>query len=231
MNNVNALQINRHQQFIWGDFLRLNPWIAFLFCNIISLLALYIEQHYVVTDTIYYNSYADQLSMDRIDQIIAVKESWLWVRYLAIPVVLALQILGITLCLNLGALLADVKVGFGRIMGMVTRATLVLALGKVIYSTTLSFSDLQVVDDVFRSDYYSLLGWIGHENIPQWLWYPFWLLNIFQLLFTILLIRSVATLFDTENTAKPAAFALPSYGTGVLVWALLVVFLQLSLNS
>ena len=72
----------------------------------------------------------------------------------------------------------------------------------------------------------SLINIVVIKNIPGYLIYPLQLINVFELVYWIFL-ASLIKIYVNWKFEKSFAFILKTYGFGLLVWVVLVVFLSI----
>ncbi len=212
---------------VWGEYFSLNAWVLFAFSCVSYALVLHIQQKYVLTEQVYYNTLGEQLTIERIDAFIDKQNTWTWLRYFFIPVTLLFQTFLVSICLATGAILLDYKLKFSAIFAMVVKAAVIYAVGKLVYMMVVQFMDIQTIEDLIRADVFSLLGWVG--KIPTWLYYPLSVVNVFEIVFWLLLAGGMSYLLQKHWT-RMVGFVAATYGVGLLVWVLFIVFLQLNLQ-
>ncbi len=211
------------------DYFSRSAWGMFAFSCIAYMIVLYIQQEYVLTNTVYYNTLGEQLTIERIDAFLQTRQKWAWLGYAIIPLTVFLQALFISICLGTGAILLDYKVRFGALFGMVVKALVVFAVGRVLFMLVALLTEVRTLDDLLRADVFSLLGWIGKDGIPDWLLYPLSVVNVFEVLFWLLLAGGMGYLLQRRWT-NLIGFVAATYGIGLLLWMLFIVFLQLNLQ-
>ncbi len=209
------------------DFFSPNPWVIFgLSCGIYALV-LFIQQQYILTADVYYNSLSEQLTIGRLNDYLKAQRRWAWLGYAFIPFALSFKALFVSICLSTGAILLDYRVEFKKIFVMVVQALAIFAIGKCIRLVVIQAVEIKTIDDLIHSDIFSLLGWVGKETVPGWLLYPLSVINLFELLFWILLAGGMGILIN-RSWNRLIGFIAVTYGSGLLIWVLFIVFLQLS---
>ncbi len=211
-----------------GYFYDQSAWGMYLVTCLLYVLILLVQESYILTDAVYFNSLGEQLTTERIAQWLEAQHRWAWISYAMIPLSVALQVLLITICLNIGSVLLDYPVSFRVLFGMVTKAVSVFAVGKGIYVLILLTVEIHTLDDLFKADIFSLLGWIGKEEVPMWLAYPLSVINVFELAFWLLLAGGLGLLIKRPFW-EMLNFVAGTYGVGLTIWILFIVFLQLNL--
>lgn len=74
----------------------------------------YLTQSFLLTNNVFHNSYAEQLSYDRIEEIIDGQSKYAWVGYAIIPLIYALKFFLVACCLMVGSMFFDVKLKFSE---------------------------------------------------------------------------------------------------------------------
>lgn len=215
-------QTNRNG--LWG----LRIWETFGVLCLVSLLVFFIQDQVIMTKEVYYHLLGEQLDVERIDALLGIQAQWKWLGYVLIPVVLLLQIASIAACMFIGAILLDWKITYRAFFALVMRTMTVIALGKVLQTLILLLSNIQSLEDIYRADWFSLLGWLGKENIPELLLVPANFVNLFEILFWMLLVAGVRQLVEQKSGL---GFIAGTYGVGVALWCLFLVYLQVNFGS
>lgn len=223
-----VININPNKQTnrdgVWG----LRTWETFGVLCFVSLLVFFIQDQVIMTKEVYYHILGEQLDVERIDALLGLQAKWKWMGYVLIPVVLLLQIASIAACMFIGAILLDWKISYRSFFSLVVRAMTVIAVGKVLQTLILLLSNIQSLEDIYRADWFSLLGWLGKENIPELLLVPAGFVNVFEVLFWVLLVAGVRQMSERRGGL---GFVAGTYGVGVAMWCLFLVYLQVNFSS
>jgi len=209
---------------VWG----LRTWETFGVLCFVSLLVFFIQDQVIITKEVYYHLLGEQLDVERIDALLGLQAKWKWLGYVLIPVMLLVQIACIAACLFIGAILLDWKISYRSFFTLVVRAMTVIAVGKVLQTLILLLSNIQSLEDIYRADWFSLLGWLGKENIPELLLVPAGFVNVFEVLFWVLVVAGVRQLSERKSGL---GFVAGTYGVAVAMWCLFLVYLQVNLGS
>lgn len=76
---------------------------------------------------------------------------------------------------------------------------------------------------------FSILSFFGSENVVSWLHYPLQTLNLFLVLYVVLISWLLSKQWK-PNFVESLNIVIPSYGIGLLLWMALVVFLTLQIS-
>jgi len=225
---ITSQDASENEVGLFSDYFNINGWFVFGFITTVWLLAYYAQQEWVLTEEVYYNSLGSQMAYERISDYLALLERISWVSYLMLPILLLLQVSLVAFTLNVGALVADYQISYGKLFGISLRAAAVFAIAFVVRVGILLVLGVEHTDDIIRLDYFSLLSWVQHL-VPQWLWYPVGLFNVFELCFVLALAAGIKQVLSLAYL-RSLWFTLYSYGTGLLIWSMLLVFLNLTLS-
>ncbi|MCA4893611.1 MAG: hypothetical protein ING84_01240 [Cytophagales bacterium] len=183
----------------------------------------------LVTDDLYYNTLGDQLSFERINELIDLNKKWNWVIYLITPMLYLLKFFLVAICLSMGVFLFRFEVGLKVLFKIALLSEFIFLFPSIIklfwfnlVSASYTFTDLQSFAPL------SIVNLFDRANLDTWLLYPLSLLNLFEVTYIITLayLLSGAIKSDFILSLKLVVF---SYGAGLFIWALFITFLTVSL--
>ncbi|UYN87097.1 MAG: hypothetical protein KIT51_02130 [Cyclobacteriaceae bacterium] len=91
-----------------------------------------------------------------------------------------------------------------------------------IFHIDYTLKDLQIFSPL------SALNLINRDSVEPWLLYPFQILNVFELVYWLVLAYGLYELTG-ERYSKMLGIVAASYGTGLLLWIVFIVFLTINL--
>jgi len=94
----------------------------FVIIVLTSLLIGLLTNIFLISETIYYNTFAEQLTIERIEDAIEQSRKWAWVGYLLVPIIYYLKFLVVALVLQTGFFFFERKVSFSIIFKAVMLA-------------------------------------------------------------------------------------------------------------
>lgn len=213
----------------WLDsFFELSPWMMLGFVLLEYLLCHYIQNELILTEQLYINSWSEQLTIDRIREILVYQDQWIWIGYIVIIFFVLAKLFLTTICLNIGSFLMEYKVGFGQLWRIVVNSTAVFAIGKVIYTVYLANIEIRYIEDVEKADIFSLLGMIGYDQVPQWAVFALGSMNLLELFYWVLLSLGITWIMKVR-WHKSFSFVALTYGLGLWIWLLAGTFLMINL--
>ena len=198
----------------------LNVWWAFGFICLMYWVSSAFQQHFILTDQVYFNSLGEQLAYERIEEMLSKQKSRAWMGYLFVPLVALIQIFCIVICLNVGTLLRGDKVKFKHLFSLVTKVMLIPVFAKTILLISVYlFYDIKSFDDLANTFSFSVANFFDLKSLPVWLGYPLMTINVVELLFWLLLARGVQYLLRLDFTGS-ISFVGYTYGVGLVMWVL-----------
>jgi len=197
-----------------------------LFLGIVALYCLSsILSQTLITKEVLFNTYGSE---EFVEKIIKRKQEYGWITYLLIPVLYSIKFLLIAVTLNIGVLLLNTKIKFGKLWRAVLLAELVSIFFGIITIILLIYNNFTNMDEIRQFNPFALSYYLNTESIPSFLLYPFSLLNLEELVYWLILARLMMPLLD-KKYIKSLGFVAQTYGVGLLLWVTLMVFLSLLL--
>ena len=202
----------------------------FFILIIISILLSILSQHLLDIDILVINSLAEQLTTEQIKIIINIQEKWQWLGHLLIPLLLLLKTAIIATILDLGCFLFGKEIKYKKLFNLVVKAEFIFLLVILVktawfyfFQTNYSLEDLQYFYPL------SALSIIGYEGLQPWFVYPFQVLNLFELAYWFILTYLLGKELES-TTDKGLSIVASSYGVGLLIWVVGVMFLTLNMS-
>ncbi len=165
-------------------------------------------------------------------------KKWEWLSYAIIPVFYAVKLCLVACCLSIGTFFINNRFEFKKMWGVALVAEFVFIVPTILkilwfafIQTDYTLKDLQLFYPL------SLLNLFDVGSVEPWLLYPLQVFNVFEVVYWLLLAWGVAAPLPPEGefvTSQEITFGaglqlvLVSYGSGLLVWVALVMFLTLS---
>lgn len=212
-------------------YFRANTWFIFLVIYAIYAIALTIEFTFIFTDEFYIEAFgSNKQSIDEISGLISADREQEWVNYPFALLVIFVPVIATTLVLYLGAIIGGQKISIKNLFKTTLKAQIIFAIS---YLTTVLFkwqgiikvSPINVND---RFEYQSLLAFFNYNKIPEWLFYPLQCINLTELLHLFVLAYGYA-IISKLRYSKAFGRVVLLYGSGLLFWMVLVVFIQIVL--
>jgi len=208
--------------------LKINNWYYYFVLSGVYALFMLAMNRFLLTDSLYYASLSEQYTSEQIRKILAIRESWKFLGYALIPFIIIIRVLYSSFCLFIGDLFQETRWGFKRLFNVSLKADIAFSFSIIANFYYYAFSEnYQKVEDL-SVNYFSLLRITGKENIPTWLVFAFNSLNIFEVVYIILLILFFHSLFKISYL-KSSIFVLLTYGIGNYLYIVAITFIYLNL--
>jgi hypothetical protein len=226
---LKSIQLSRAGRNVAAFFEEQNAWVVFAILCLGYTATSFIQDTMILTKDVYYNTLGERLTIDRIDEIISQQEKWRFVTYLIFPLLVATQVFLVALCLNCGTILMNYKISFTSLFKLVLRASTVFLINKLLFTFILLFSKVQVAEDLMILNKFALSGFADKDSVPQWLMYALSVVNVFEIVFWLLLAFGMTRLLQ-KSLKSSLAFVMATYGLGLLIWMIFIIFLQLNFS-
>lgn len=179
-----------------------------------------------------YSSLSEELSKEQIEKYLELQDKWQWTGYLILPLIILLRSALVSLCLNLGYFFYDVtnKIKFKQFFRIAVIGEFVLLTAgyfKLIYfyfiKTDFTIEQLQQFYPL------SYTNFLNISKLEPWLIYPLQTINLFEIAYFFMLVFGVHKLLQNKYI-KSFEIVTVSYGTGLIIWLGLIMFLTLNIS-
>lgn len=192
----------------------------------INLIYSYIFFSKILTDSVYYNSFSHKFSTEDINRLLSFKKEYGWISYIAQILTLVIKIYFTALCIYIGILLNENKIKFIKILKIALYAEFVFIFYSGIRMIMIYYIDFITVEQIQKFWPLSLFSLFPGDSIPQWLFYPLYTINIAEIAYWLVLALGLTYLMKTKFL-QSLKTVLTSYGAGLLLWMVFLVFVQL----
>ncbi|MDP3434844.1 MAG: hypothetical protein Q8T04_18040 [Bacteroidota bacterium] len=210
-------------------FIRWNGWKIFLLLTGITVLTTFTINDFFLTEGLYYQSFGEKLAADRIAKVIELTMKWQWIGYITTSVVIMIRICFAALCIYIGCFLGNFNIKYNDLFKIALVSDFVFVIAALTKLGILFlFKQVSVLDDL-QFQPLSLLELFGKGTVDSFLIYPYSLISVFELLYWFVLAWLLSHVINRSffNALKMVAL---SYGLGLFLWVLFVVFISLNLT-
>ena len=207
-------------------------YIILIIISVISIFCIEITNYTLNINKLVYEYYIENLSQDLLNEAIEKKNNWEWLFHLIIPLIILLRSGLVALCLNIGLFFYDTenKIKFKQLFRAALLGEFVLVLvGFVKLLYFLFIKTDYTLQDIQQFYPLSYINFLDIENLEPWLIYPLQTINLFEITYFFVLVYGVHKLLK-NNYWKSFEITAASYGTGLVIWLGLVMFLTLNLT-
>ncbi len=198
-----------------------------IFCH---LGLIFLTEQFLLSDNLYYEAYGDVLPIDAIDRLISNGSNWSWLAYICLPIFVMLRVLSVCFLLHIGSLFIKTNTSFTSLLRVPLQAEFIFLLPgftKLIwflfFHTEFTLHDLQYFAPL------SVLSMVNPLETPSYMIYPLQLLNLFEVGYWCILASRLGDILKFDF-ASSIAFLACTYGVGLLLWVIFIMFLTVSLG-
>lgn len=217
----------------------INKWIdtkvstnlgIFILLSTFLSINVFLVNNFIASDTLISSFYSEQLTREQLDKLLESNHKWAWLNYFSMPILILLRSSLVAICLSIGTFFYNIenKIPFKKFfrVALVGEFVLVLVgyfkLGYFYFiKTDYTLPDLQ--------QYYPLsyINFLDLEKIEPWLIYPLQTINLFEVAYFFVLVYGMHKLL-MNSYGKDLEITAVSYGSGLIIWIGLVMFLTLN---
>ena len=196
-----------------------------------SILLGHLSSQILEVDELVLGSLADQLAKEQIEVFIEKKERLSTFGHIFVAFFILFKVTFVTLLLDLGCFLYNVKIKFEKLFDIVVKAEFVFLLA-IILKTAWFYYSLSgfTLEDYQNNQPLSLLNFIDYETLDPWYIYPLQVLNIFEIAYWFLLAYLIGREINHTINTKGLQIVASSYGVGLLILVGTIMFLTLNMS-
>ena len=209
--------------------LKFATWRVLLLFSCLNVFLFFSINFLFFSEGLFYQSFGEQLAVDRIEKMFEMSQKWQWTGYLFIPIIVLIRVSFTSICLYIGCFLANSQIRFRELFKVALLADFVFVLAGIAKLVILIFfKDVNKLEDL-QFQPLSFLELFPKNTVDKLFIYPFSLLSVFELLYWLVLAWLLSGLLEKpfDNAMRRVA---SSYGTGLLLWVLFVMFLTVNLT-
>lgn len=212
-----------------------NNYINLILLALLSLLFTYEFNVFIQTDALIAQNLSEKFTREIIANQLNLRQQWVWVAYIFIPIFLYLSTSLIALIILLVIELYYLnenrpKVTFKdtwRIVLMAQWSTIASIFVKVFwfgfYHTQYTLEELQSFSPL------SLINLFDRKTLDVWLIYPIQLFNVFEFIYWVILVIGIKKLLQ-RTWLKSVEMTLLSYGVALFIWVVVIMFVSLNFS-
>ena len=190
-----------------------------------------ITSKYIITDQLYYHTLSEQLSYNQIHTLLHLRHQYAWISYLLIPILIFIKESYSALSITIGLILFGVYTNYKTVFKAALVGEFVFAI-EGIYRVIglLWFVDVKTTKDIALYSPLSILGLFNKHKVVSWLVYPLHTLNLFELFYCLVVAWVLSKSLD-ENYTEILSDTIISYGAGLILLMVTVMFLSLQISA
>lgn len=210
--------------------LDINGYYVFLAIFLLTCVNIYLGNELLFTKKIYYQTFGEQVALERIDRYFEFRDQMGWLAYAFAPVILLIKVGYTAICIDIGMLFTknESTIKFKKLFKIALLAELIFITAAYAKTAWLVYvADVNTLHDIQKFYPLSLINFV--HGMPDWMSYPLLTVNFFELFYITALAAGVASMMN-KGFKNAFVLTLFSYGTGLLLWTVFVVFLTINLT-
>lgn len=211
-------------------------WQTYIILVSLLLLITFSIQYLFIEDYLYYQTFGEQITFDQIDKMLQISKNYYWLGYVFVPFIILIRVFFTTIFLYIGIFFTNLKINFSKIFKIALLADFVFILsGLAKLVILIFFKEVSTLEDLQFTPL-SIMELLDYDAVDLLFIYPLSLLNIFELLYFLVLAWLLIGIINEANEERPVNFAkslqlvTASYGSGLLLWVLVVMFITLNIS-
>ena len=195
----------------------IKTWIIVAAILAVEIIYYVIYERFIVTEDVVYESLAGNMSIEQIARGLAEMETFNFLYFLIVIASAILVIFAISFSVNIGILVKKLKVTFAKVFDVVAKAYIAFSIARLANLFILGRMQIVTFDDLLLAPKLSLVDLMGRVGRPTWMLYAFDRVNVFQILFILLLAFGLKPILN-KSMGKSTLFVLGTYGLALLIW-------------
>ena len=206
----------------------LNKTILFLGIILTNFIIIWLSQNLLINETIFYNTYSEQLTFSRSLQLFENSKEYSWISYILFPVMFLLKLTLISIVVYTGVFLNNLhdKISLGRIYKIVLVSEIIIVFASLTKFLWLYiFGGNYDLNDIGFFYPLSLINFFKIDEVARAWIYPLQVINVFQILYIFSLSYGLKTTCHIPES-ESEKIVLTSYFPALAMWIILIIFIS-----
>lgn len=202
----------------------------FLSLTIATIGLSFVSKEILNTDELVIRSLAEQLTNEQLLDYLKLRNNLEWAHYFVTPIILIIKLCLIAGILDIGCFFFEKEIKYKKLFNIVVKAEFIF-LGVIVLKTGwfLFFMPNYTLEDLQYFYPLSLINLIDYREYKTWFIYPLQIVNLFEIVYWFLLAHLLGKSLKL-STEKSLIIIASSYGIGLLIWIIAVMFFTLNMN-
>lgn len=210
------------------NYFNLGRFRLFLLMTALYILILWLSKNVLINETVFYNSYSQQLTYERAMNLFNSINSLAWINYVVAPILLLIKFTLVSVVLYMGVFFLDLhyKISFGTIFRIVTASEIIFVLaGFIKFLWFYLFAGNYELNDISFFYPFSLINLFKMPEVNQLWIFPLQSANLFQAAYILILARGLNKVGNIGKSESEKV-VIRSYMPALLFWIVLVMFIS-----
>jgi len=210
-------------------YYNLNRLQLFIGITLINLLIIWLSKSVLINELVFYNTFSEQLTLDRSNELFENLRRLAWVSYVFTPIMLLIKFTLVSLVLYIGIVFINIqdRISLGSIFKVVIASEIVFVLANIIkFLWFYLFAGNYDLNDIGFFYPLSLANFFKTGEIDRLWIFPMQTANLFQLIYIVLVAFALNKVCEIKM-ADSEKVVLFTYIPALVIWVSLIMFLTI----
>ncbi|HUW93122.1 MAG TPA: hypothetical protein VMV74_08155 [Bacteroidales bacterium] len=217
---------------ILESYFSIKRWKLFSGIILANLLLLWLSQT-LINETVFFNTYSDQLTYERSMELFARMKSFSWTAYLFTPLLLLIKFSVLTLVIYIGVFFSDMQkeITLDKVFTVVIASEVIILFASAAKLLWFSFfAGNYTLDEMGFFYPLSLINLFNQSEVDAYWVYPLQLVNIFQLVYILMLAAGLSKISAARREVTDRII-LSTYFPAIALWIVLIMFITINASA
>lgn len=208
---------------IWQELLQMPKLYYFLFFSLMNIGFSYFINKYYATESVFLSTYSNQMTSERIEQMVSTGKKYAYIGYMIIPLFFLLRLWYNTLFLSIGNFMAENKFRLKQSYNIILKGEIVylaFAFARIIFIAF--FQDIKNLNDLNIIPF-SLNHLLAGTGVPKWSEQALSYVNIFEVAYVFVYAKMLGH-YNGKRLRQNLITVAFSYGAGLLLWCIALTY-------
>lgn len=199
----------------------------------VNLLLLWLSKNILVNETVFFNTYSEQMTYDRSMELFQRIRELSWATYLLFPVILIVKFSVLSLVIYTGFFLSNHQneVTLGMIFTTVLASEIIIVIASMTKFLWFAFfAGNYTLDDMNFFYPLSLINLFRQNEVATYWVYPLQSINLFQVAYILMLSIGLGKVSSVKRE-KTDIIILLTYGSALILWIAFIMFITIDISS
>ena len=201
----------------------------FILIVLLNLLIIWLSRSVLINETVFYNTYSEQLTYDRAIKLFEKMNDISWISYAFTPLILLIKFSLISLVLYTGVVFCNLqdKISLGFVFKIVIASEVIFIIaGFIKFFWFYLFAGNYDLNDLGFFYPLSLINLFNKSEVSNLWKYPLQTVNLFHLVYILLLAYGFSN-SNKINRKESEKIVLLSYLPTLILWVVLIMFISI----
>jgi hypothetical protein len=207
----------------------LNRLHLFILVVLLNLIIIWLSRSVLINETVFYNTYSEQLTYDRAMNLFERMKDFSWISYAFTPILLLIKFSLISMVLYTGVVFCNLqdKISLGSVFKIVIASEIIFVIaGFLKFLWFYLFAGNYDLNELGFFYPVSLINLFKESEVSNLWRYPLQTVNLFHLIYILLLSYGFSNL-NRINRKESEKIVLLSYLPTLILWVVLVMFISI----